>query len=706
MSVEINVMTIPGAPLEGTSPLPMFHSKKKVAAQTMDNFPEKLKEDLGSRSRILPYKVQDRYSRKRLPLTMKTIVLENEYLKATFWPENGGKLYSLYDKAAGRELLMSNPVYQPGNLAIRNAWTSGGIEWNFSTVGHTVLTCDSLFAAVLTDEAGNEFLRMYEFERSKSTVYQMDFHLPKGSPLLYSHIKLFNPFDEDTTTYWWTNIAVPEDGSTRVLSSNDMVIVAIGDQALSYEKLPQLSPFPGKDLSYAHNATRSFDYFYQAPEGTKTAWQAGANKDGQVFFDRSTAPLLYHKMFCWGDHSSGKHWQEFLSDPGCGYYIELQSGLARSQMHDKMFPKKAVYEWTQCFGGAVLEKEKLHQESFSAANDYFGEYLDSVISEEALLSIHEDFSKLACRAVKEENLVHLGSGWGALEQLRMEKYGDGAFPESVCFPKSTLGTEQYPWYALLTKGKLPEESPDVIPASYMVSSKWTALLEESLKPGTESWNSWMHYGIMLNEKMDEGHMASQASLWPEYGKYRDLARQAFLRSLEIKPSVWALRCLFCVEREAGNEDLAESYYDKVFELEASAIDFSFAAEYMIFLNEKKKYEKAWKLYESLPASIRKTDRMMLCAALTAVKLRKLDFVASVFEREYADIREGESSLTDIWFEYCALKMAKERGLWAAEEPAPEVLDALIDEAWEKCPPPAAIDFRMSFDRQKKYRVEN
>lgn len=704
MSVEVKVMTIPGAPLEGLNPLPMFHSKKPVISETVDDFPEELKKDLGTRSRILPYKVQDRYSRKRLPLTMKTIVMENKYLRATFWPESGGKLYSLFDKIEGRELLMSNPVYQPGNLAIRNAWMSGGIEWNFSTLGHTALTCDHLFAAILKDDNGNDFLRMYEFERSKSNIYQMDFHLPEDSPLLYSHIKVFNPSNEDTTTYWWTNIAVPEDGNTRVLSSNDMVIVAIGGQALSYEKLPYLSPFEGYDLSYPHNATRSFDYFYQAPEGTKTTWQASANKEGKVFFDRSTAPLLYHKMFCWGNHLAGKHWQEFLSDPGCGYYIELQSGLARSQMHDKMFPAQSSLEWTQCFGGAVLDEKKLHQESFANANSYFGEYLDQVISEEELLRQNEALSRLACKEVKEENIVHSGSGWGALEQMRMEVQEDGAFPTSVCFPKSTIGEAQYPWYALLTEGKLPKESADVIPPSYMVSSKWMKTLEKSLEDDSENWYAYMHYGIMLNEKMDEANVASVASLWPEYEKYTELARKAFTRSLELRPSVWALRCMFCIEKEAGNDELAEMYYDKVFELEASTIDFAFAAEYMIYLNEKEKYEKAWKLYESLPQNIRNADRMMLCAALTAVKLHKLDFVATVFEREYADIREGESSLTDIWFEYCALKMAKERGM--GDNITEEELDVLIDEAWQTCPPPAAIDFRMSFDRQKKYRVQN
>ena len=231
MSVKVKIMTIPGAPLEGTNPLPMFHNKNEVNAKAHPDFPAELRVDLGNRSPILPYKMQDRYSRKRLPLKKKTIVMENEYLIATFWPEDGGRLYSLFDKINNAELLMSNPAYQPGNLALRNAWLSGGIEWNFGSYGHHARTCDHLFAAILKDGNNNDFLRMYEFDRTKNTIYQMDFHLPEGSPVLYSHVKMFNPFDEDSTTYWWTNIAIPEDGNTRVLSSTEWAMVLAGSKA-------------------------------------------------------------------------------------------------------------------------------------------------------------------------------------------------------------------------------------------------------------------------------------------------------------------------------------------------------------------------------------------------------------------------------------------------------------------------------------------
>lgn len=702
MGISVQVMTISGAPLEGTNPLPMFHDRKLIKSKGSEMLPEKLQEDHGVRNRILPYKVQDRYSRKRLPLKMKTIVMENAYLKAVFWPENGGKLYSLYDKVNQRNLLMTNPVYQPGNLAIRNAWHSGGIEFNCGNYGHCYFTCDNLFAAILKDEEGNEFLRMYEFERAKSIVYQMDFHLPEESLVLYAHVKVVNPFDKDTTAYWWTNIAIPEDGNTRVLSSTDKVLV-LGEQ-MSYEQLPHLSPFGDADLSYPHNATRGYDHFYQTPEDALTAWEAGADDKGNVFFDRSTAPLLYHKMFCWGNHSAAQHWQDYLSDPGQGNYIEIQAGFARSQLHDKLLPANGVMEWTQCYGGAFLDRDAIHQEDLGAASAYMEAQIEALISEETLLARNEAYKVLATKPVEEKDLVHLGSGWGALESLRMEKENDDRFPESMCFPRATIGPEQYPWYALLKEGALPVESPEVIPSSYMVSPKWRPLLGESLNKGGESWYSQFHYGVMLREAMDEEHIASKAVKWPEYEAYAKKAKEAFLRSAELTPSVWAYRCLFFLEQEEGNDALAEFYYDKAFALSAAKNDFAFAAEYMGYLNRKGNYEKAWAIYESMPEWIQKTDRMMLCAANTAIKLRKLEIMPTVFEREYADIKEGETSLTDIWFEYCALKMARERGIEG--EPSPDDLEALIDEAWDTCPPPAAIDFRMSFQRKNKYRMES
>ena len=150
------------------------------------SLPEEKRRFLGWQAgyRVLPYRMQDVYTRQRAPRDFQAVVLENEYLRATFLPELGGRLVSLVSLPAERELLHRNPVFQPADLAIRNAWFSGGIEWNIGQLGHTFTTCSPLFAAQIRGAAGEPGLRMYEYERCKGLFWQIDFYLPPGLPFL------------------------------------------------------------------------------------------------------------------------------------------------------------------------------------------------------------------------------------------------------------------------------------------------------------------------------------------------------------------------------------------------------------------------------------------------------------------------------------------------------------------------------------------
>ena len=692
MSVRKDKLTIIGVMPEGGDPLPRFRRMTGFGIyKTSEDFPKEAAEGLGSRTLTMPYRIQNRYDRNRKTLTLDTVVMENAYLRAEFLPCLGGKMRSLFDKEQNRELLFANPVIQPCNLAIRDAWTSGGIEWCFGSLGHTYFSCDDVWAAILKDQDGEEFLRIYEFERAKECIWQADFHLPEDSRRIFVHVRLINPNDTDKTTYWWTNIAVPEDGKTRVLSSTKKVI-AIADRYLTYEDLPYLSVMPG-DLSYPDNATRAFDYFFQPEGDVKTAWEGCVHKDGSAFYDRSNNPLIYHKLFGWGNHRGGKRWQQYLSDGENGYYIELQAGIARSQMHDKIFEKNSVIEWTQCFGGAYADPERIHGVSLDEADAEFGRIVDSNISEEELLRRDRKYKLCADIKINESDIVHRASGWGALENLRREYCGEEMLPCSVCFPKDSISREQKEWADLLISGKMKRTDPDSVPSSWMTSEKWMKLFSVR-----DNWTAHLHYGNMLFEYWDNSVTVDKAAKWEDAEKYEKLAENEWLLSDKCEPNVWAKRNLAVLYRLRGDDNRAEKYYDEIFDMQASSCDRCFASEYLSVLVRMGKYKKAWELYKTLKPEYRDIDRIVILAAFCALKLNELDFVGSVLDREFSAVREGETSLTDIWFEYHARLFASNNGIDFETNK-----EKLIEQAESDHPAPNNIDFRMSYDKNKKYR---
>ena len=156
-------LLISGAPLGEQNPLPVFRDPNpNRSVHYQKSVPEAKRAFAGFDTgyRVLPYAMQDNYTRQRRPLHFNAVILENDLLKATFLPALGGRLISLEYKPEARELLARNPVFQPANLALRNAWFSGGIEWNLGHYGHALTTASHVFAAEILSATDDPGLRL------------------------------------------------------------------------------------------------------------------------------------------------------------------------------------------------------------------------------------------------------------------------------------------------------------------------------------------------------------------------------------------------------------------------------------------------------------------------------------------------------------------------------------------------------------------
>jgi hypothetical protein len=669
--LSLEPLVIPGARLGEENPLPYFRARAAHQDVPADaTLPEDKRHRLGWETgfRVLPYRMQDQYTRRRDPLTFRSIVLENEILKATFLPEVGGRLISLLHKPDNHELLDRNPVFQPANLAIRNAWFSGGIEWNIGQYGHTFTTCAPLFAAAITGAEGEPGLRMYEYERCKQIFWQMDFYLPPGSPWLIAHTRAVNACDVDISTYWWTNIAVPEGEDIRVLAPTDKVLYPDfrpGRSQWSYGDMPHLPTFDGQDASYSLNATFASEFFLQCDE-TDMPWETALDQTGSGLIEASTAQLRYRKLFCWGSHPGGRHWQEFLG-PGGRPYIEIQSGLAPTQVHGLSMPARADWHWTQIFGQIQADPRRAHDPDWNSAWRYVDGVLHERMTPRQLNALDAQYTQLADRPGGD--LLQAGSGWGALEMARRGAENCPPIPPSFAFPEHTLGPEQEKWLSLLRAGRLPEQPPELLPGEWMVQEEWKNRLEAGIDTNRH-WYALLHLGVMRME-----HFDAQG------------AKAAWEESLALRPSTWAWRNLSVLAQMEGDPVRALDCLARAWEINsAESPSVSLAQEYLGALCKDGQFSRALTVYNSLPAALQNDDRVQILRARVALELGDWATVEGAMQREYAAVREGETELTDVWFQ-----------MWYRREA--EALGHALDEAEKagvrrRYPPPAQIDFRM------------
>jgi hypothetical protein len=667
-TLRSELLTLPAASLGEENSFPFFcDPQTDNIPKFQDNIPPEKLCLWGWQTgfRVLPYRMQDNYNRQREATNFRSIVLENEILKATFLPELGGRLISLIHKPNNRELLLRNPLFQPANLALRNAWFSGGIEWNIGHFGHSFSTCSPVFAAAITGLQGEPGLRLYDFDRCKKLFWQIDFYLPSGSSWLIAYTRIVNPNDADTSTYWWTNIAVPETNDVRILAPAQKALYFDHTLGFGYSDLPHLPNLDGADGTYPLNYPFLSEFFFQCDD-TDLPWEAALDNHGMGLIEASTPRLRYRKMFCWGTHPGGRHWQEFLS-PGGQPYLEIQAGLSPSQHHGLNMPAHACWDWTQIFGYCEADADKVHSLNWDEAVGTVDATLRAKMPAPALLDLES-----ACRglsSIPPKEIIGYASGWGALEhQRRIHTAGAEPIPASMLFPDSTMGVEQTKWLNLLRAGKLPEQSPRDLPGDWMVQDEWQSLLETSQQQQQNcNWYAKLHLGVMRLEHFDENG-----------------AKEAWNESLECQPSVWAYRNLATLYLRQKNKPAALIHYEKAWELGANILPL--AREYLDFLIQESLFEKAEAVYQSLSPDFYNDDRIQIIHARITLEMNDFDTLEQILSREFSVIRESETVLTDLWFEMWCRKLATLKG-------------GIIDDALKafivhNYPPPARIDFRI------------
>jgi hypothetical protein len=497
------------------------------------------------RSPQLPYLTQDLWTCDRTPEDIDVWLLEDENLKVTVTPQYDGKVWAIYDKKRGKELLYNNRAHQPANIGALKAWAAGGAEWNWSPgiIGHSAFSETQVFMGSLATEKG-PILRVYEFDRYNGTVWQVDMLL--GDEAFLAHPRITNPTDIDLRGYWWTCVAVDAYPSTRIYAPATHVAETSRDPMRNapwpfFAEAIENASFTGyqdawlTDNSYLGNHQIG-DMFLRIPDTVYTPYIAHNQENDNGFVLVHGHPLNGTKFYTWGQSGPGRFMQDFLAGGGHrqGDYTELQVGPAPTQMQNFAVPKQSILEWTEWFKGFAGNEAVLRGADYSAALSEIDSWIQSTngMTKEKMQEYETFFQKYA--DVPVDTILVQGQPWGALEELLLGKKLAKGLTFTLPTDNSTLAyQEMQPWLELVQTGKFSSETLSKLPLSYQTTDRWLAVLEQSYALQGETWLHDLYLGIAYTER---GNI--------------DTPRKYFQRSLELKANPIAARCLAVLSTSA------------------------------------------------------------------------------------------------------------------------------------------------------------
>ncbi|WP_105616804.1 DUF5107 domain-containing protein [Vallitalea okinawensis] len=573
-----------------------------------------------------PYKEKNQYTTHLRGKEVNVAVLENKYLKATFLTEFGGRLWELFDKKEGRNLLYTNDVIQPRNLAIRNAWFSGGVEWNIGSIGHSSFTCEPMNVAETVREDGIPILRLYEFERNRQVTYQMDFWLEEDSDILFCRMRIDNRNDEMIPMYWWSNIAVPEFDHGRI------VVPATSSYKNSINPSIRKVAIPidneiNQDITYYNDIDAPVDYFFDIEEN-KRKYITNLDETGYGLLQFSSDKLRGRKLFSWGHLQGSDNWQDILTKEA-GKYIEIQAGLAKTQYECVPMPPHTAWEWVECYTSLKLPPEQV-----------FNNYSDAVLAVDCVIeelwgkyNLNDLVTKTKHTIGKKKfDLKSNASGFGGLENLRREKQGEPLISEYLEFTRQDDNIKD--WITLLEEGNFDNKDVNKVPQSFMLGEEWLKILEKSSEnEGIDNWYVWYHLGIM-------------------YKYYKDYKKAliCFEQSIILDITPWAYHALAYLYIDMNAIKKAVKYATKAIQLKSN--DYSLCESCLKILLNNEYYGAIIECYAMLDKSLKKVGRIKMYLAFAYAHTGDVDQASEIMDSDGGlmvdDIREGEVSITELW----------------------------------------------------------
>jgi tetratricopeptide (TPR) repeat protein len=290
---------------------------------------------------VYPYTTQEVLTGEKELQEYQAVILENDYLKLTFLPELGGRLYSAYDKVNQAEMFYANPVIKPGLFALRGAWPAVGVEFNFPN-SHTTTTLEKIFCKTKRYADGSASVILSDIEWTCRMGWSVEVKLHPDKAAIEMESRLYNPTDLPQRFYYWINAACPIYPETQFIyppSTKRLFAHPPMDASrLGYLDYPL---HEGVDISRFENIKQHFPVFAEEMREDFYGIYHHDRARGVVHVADHTL-VRGRKLWLFGNARDGRIFIDLLSDAGLDY-CELQTGPFSLQSDYRMLEPGRIY---------------------------------------------------------------------------------------------------------------------------------------------------------------------------------------------------------------------------------------------------------------------------------------------------------------------------------------------------------------------------
>ena len=298
--------------------------EEKISFRT---YPYSDPDPVAKMTKYYPYFRFDGFTNTAIEDEWNFVVLENDYIKVYVAPEMGGKVWGAIEKSTGEDFIYFNERVKFRDISMRGAWTSGGIEFNFGSIGHAPSTASPVNYKMVENRDGSVSCFVGAPDLTSRTEWRVEIRLPADKAYFETNGFWYNPTGERTSLYNWMTSSTD--------ATNDMEYCFPGHTEIGHGG--ELGQWPvdkeGKSISFYKN--NNFG-------GPKSYHVLGSFEEyfGTFFHDKNFgmghwAPKEERpgqKIWIWGLARSGEIWVDLLSDTTTNVqYTELQTGFQYNQ---------------------------------------------------------------------------------------------------------------------------------------------------------------------------------------------------------------------------------------------------------------------------------------------------------------------------------------------------------------------------------------